>query len=158
MMEQPQYDATMPRPALNDDDIEFLLRERIVREVREILDQRRFLNEMATIGKPTSDKVIMIRMNDGGNVPHFHIMDSGSLGNEFETCVRFDSNRYFHHHGKEGVLNAKERKKLVKFLKAELGNGWTNWNYMVDAWNRNNSHLKIDPNTPMPDYSVILDG
>lgn len=96
-------------------------------------------------------------MNDGGNIPHFHVLDANSLGREFETCIRFDSNRYFHHHGKEGVLNSKQRRKLVDFLNQELMGGWTNWSYMVDSWNRNNSSQELPKDLEMPDYTTITE-
>ena len=157
-MFQPQFNPNKPKPRLNEDDIRLLIRRKVIETVEEVLDERRALNEMATIGSPCKGLVIMIRTNDGGNIPHFHIMDEATLGWQFETCIRFDSNKYFHHHGKEGVLNSKQRKQLMQFLSEDIGHGWTNWNYMVDFWNRNNSEMKLDPNIEMPDYSFIEDG
>lgn len=152
----PQYNSKI-RPKLNEDDINFLIKNTIIKSLRELEDENRFLNEMATIGKFTNELVIMVRMNDGGNLPHFHIVDNNSLGDEFHTCVRIDTNKYFHHTGKEDTLNSKQRKKLISFLKQDLGNNWTNWNVLVDLWNRNNSELTIPLNTEMPDYSEIND-
>ncbi|MBR1962255.1 MAG: hypothetical protein IKA26_04795, partial [Alistipes sp.] len=44
------------------------------------------LLEMAKVG-PLNDKlVIYIWTNDGGNIPHFHIVDKSTMGNEFHTC------------------------------------------------------------------------
>lgn len=115
-----------------------------------------FLNEMAQIGK-FNRYTAFVNTNDPGHIPHFHLWDSNSKGVSFHTRIKITSPEYFHHHGKEGVLNSKDRKELCEFLllPSEDGPVKTNWEVLLIEWNRNNSDNKVDPKTPMPDYSLL---
>ena len=42
-----------------------------------------------------------------GYIPYFHIKDTISNGKKFHTCVKIEKPEYFHHTGKERVLNSK---------------------------------------------------
>ena len=75
----------------------------------------KMLMEMASIGDLDNKLTIIIRMNDPGNIPHFHIVDKQTLGNKFHTCIKIETAEYFHHTGKEDVLNSKQRKLLVNY-------------------------------------------
>lgn len=111
----------------------------------------KMLLEMATIGNMDNTLCIIIRMNDAGNIPHFHIMDRSTLGSKFHTCIKIETPEYFHHTGKEDILNSKQRKSLVEFLKSSHRKG-TKWEMLVDLWNINNSTMIVDDNIDMPDY------
>lgn len=114
------------------------------------------LYEMAKIGR-FKNLYIYIWMNDGGNVPHFHISDSSNYpqNSNIEIAVKILSPEYFPHGGKyTDKLNSREIKALINFMnKSE--DGENNWKYLVKTWNRNNSGAKIPPNTPMPDYTQL---
>ena len=114
----------------------------------------KMLLEMATIGNMDNTLCIIIRMNDAGNIPHFHIMDRSTLGSKFHTCIKIETPEYFHHTGKEDILNSKQRKSLVEFLKSSHRKG-TKWEMLVDLWNINNSTMIVDDNIDMPDYTNI---
>lgn len=103
------------------------------------------------------DYEIFVLTNDSGKIPHFHISDSNTMGQKFHTCIRIDKAEYFHHTGKEDILNKKERKELVNFLNSKYRNrdNETNWSHLVDLWNDNNSDIELDDNTNMPDYINI---
>ena len=116
------------------------------------LQDERMLMEMASIGDIDSKLTIIIRMNDPGNVPHFHIVDKTTLGSKFHTCIKIESAEYFHHTGKEDVLNTKQRKLLVNYLSSTNRRDDLNWEYLVTTWNYNNSSVLVDENIPMPDY------
>ena len=110
------------------------------------------LYEMAQIG--TFNKyTIIVCTNDSGNIPHFHIIDSSTRGEEFHTCIKIEKPEYFHHSGKEGVLNSKQRKSLVDFLKNSFDEDTSNWEYLIMTWNANNSNMKLSKKMPMPDYT-----
>lgn len=118
--------------------------------------------EMARVGFISKNPLleIYIHTDDPGNIPHFHIRDyvrSGRSGNEFHTCIQFNSNKYFHHDGKEDVLNSSQRKELVEFLRSNYRGrkGYTNWNKLVDDWNDNNSNMNLEEDINMPDYTTI---
>ena len=118
-------------------------------------NNEKMIMEMASIGDIDSQLTIIIRMNDPGNIPHFHIVDKTTLGSKFHTCVKIESAEYFHHTGKEDVLNTKQRKSLVNYLSATNKRGLSNWEYLVTTWNYNNSNMNIDEELPMPDYTKL---
>lgn len=100
-----------------------------------------------------------IRTNDGGNLAHFHLEESGEDGKKFKTCIRLDEAKYFHHGPYTSVLNAKQRKQLKGFLSSpsKKDKGKTNWQVLVDEWNRNNSTTTLPSTLVMPDYSNIAE-
>lgn len=115
------------------------------------------LYEMAKIGR-FKNLYIYIWMNDGGNVPHFHISDSANYpqNSTIEISVKIQSAEYFPHGGKyEDKLNSKQKKELVKFLNSHTSLGVSNWKILIDTWNRNNSGMNIPISTPMPDYTQL---
>ena len=117
---------------------------------------RTVLDEMARVGNLDDKLEIYIRTNDSGNIPHMYIWDSGTFGQKFHTCVRLDKPEYFHHTGKEDILNSKQRKSLVECL--SLFNkrwGITNWKLLLMLWNDNNSKVVIDEDSKMPDYTLL---
>lgn len=108
---------------------------------------------------------IYIMTNDPGSVPHFHIRDAAMQGNEFETCIRIDTNQYFFHGKYKGVLNSKQRKDLAEFMEGpcKLGKYQNNYELSVDMWNLNNNsdviiYPKMDEsgNIVVPNYREIL--
>jgi hypothetical protein len=112
------------------------------------------LLEMAQIG--TFNKyTIIVWTNDSGNIPHFHIVDSSTRGKKFHTCIKIEKAEYFHHSGKEDVLNQKERKELMKFLNSNDKWGEQIWVVLLKEWERNNSNISIDINQTIPDYTNI---
>lgn len=119
------------------------------------LNNEKMILEMASIGDIDNKLTIIIRMNDPGNIPHFHIVDKVTLGDKFHTCIKIEIPEYFHHTGKEDVLNSKQRKLLVTYLSSEIKKGLSAWEYLVMTWNMNNSKMNIDANTPMPDYNNL---
>ena len=120
-----------------------------------INQEERYLMEMANIGSIDNKLVAIIRMNDPGNIPHFHIVDKATLGRDFHTCIKIESPEYFHHEGKEDVLNSKQRKNLNDFLKDKNELGVTNWKYLVTTWNINNSNKNVDKDIAQPDYTKL---
>lgn len=119
------------------------------------LSDERMLMELASIGDIDSKLTIIIRINDPGNIPHFHIVDKTTLGSKFHTCIKIETAEYFHHTGKEDTLNSKQRKLLVNYLSSSIKNGLSAWEYLVMTWNFNNSSINIDEDLPMPDYTKL---
>lgn len=110
--------------------------------------------EMARIGYTDDGFEVYVNTDDGGNIPHFHYRVKGSWDNH--TCIKLDKPEYFHHDGKESLLNSKQRKNLIQFLnRFDDEEGKTNWQILVIEWNRNNSNKKVDRNIPMPDYTKL---
>ena len=117
--------------------------------------QSKMLLEMAKVGPLNDELVIYIWTNDGGNIPHFHIVDKATMGNEFHTCVKIMSAEYFHHTGKEDVLNSKQKKTLMKFFTMSDKWGDNYWDIVLQEWNRNSSKIEVDRNLSTPDYTKL---
>lgn len=112
--------------------------------------------EMARIGFTEDGFEIYVHTDDAGNIPHFHYRDRTTVGQQFHTCIRLDKPEYFHHTGKEDVLNSKQKKNLIKFLNSKARSGWsTNFEKVIDEWNVNNSDVEISYDQPMPDYAKL---
>lgn len=111
--------------------------------------------EMARVGYLDSELEIYVHTNDPGNIPHFHVRDVETRGSKFHTCIEIKTNKYFHHTGKEDVLNSHQRKELHKFLKSKDKYGEENWIVLIKEWNRNNSDMEIDIKQKMPDYKNL---
>lgn len=113
--------------------------------------------EMALVGHTEDNLEILVRTNDPGKLPHFHIIDKNKKFNN-EGCIRIDIPEYFDHGGKTMHLNSKQRKDLIDFLNKPYRNkklNITNWDYLVLLWNDNNSDIEIDDNVEMPDYNLL---
>lgn len=129
-----------------------------MKDLKEHLDfelNERFFFEMAQIGGIDNNLIAYVRSNDPGNIPHFHIVDKSTLGTKFHTCVKIESPEYFHHTGKEGVLNSKQRKSLVNFLNSLTPLEISHWEFLLLTWNTNNSNKKLRMDLPMPDYTKL---
>lgn len=123
------------------------------------------LDEMAEICTVNNVLYLYIRINDAGNVPHFHFRDLSCSDREIRSgkadgTIKLLEPEYFPHGGKyEKKLKNSQIKELIKFLnkpftKFKRFTG-TNWEYIVSMWNGNNSVMNIDEDTPMPDYTKL---
>lgn len=115
---------------------------------------------MAAVGTVKGNYEIYVNTNDGGEHPHFHYRKKNNW-NEFHTCIMIESAEYFHHNGKEDVLNSDQRKELVKFLNSKVtiarysDKFINNWELICFLWDMNNSNRLIDDATEMPDYKML---
>lgn len=133
-------------------DIYKISKERFYEILRENM-----LLEMARVGFIDGDYEVYIHTDDPGNIPHFHIWDTETRGQNFHTCIKIAAPEYFHHTGKEDFLNSKLKKALIIFLQAKSKNKRynTNWEYLVSMWNDNNSSINIPEDIIMPDYMKL---
>lgn len=107
---------------------------------------------------PQTHRKIVVRTNDGGDIPHFHIVDVNTEGKEFSACVEIEKASYFKHGMYNGTLNSRDRKALDAFLRIiPRKSRITNWHRVVNEWNRNNSRRKIGDAAIMPDYRRLCD-
>ena len=127
------------------------LREHIVFSLN---DEHKILTEMSQVG--TFNKyTILVWTNDLGNIPHFHIVDTSTLGRSFHSCVKIELPEYFHHEGKTDTLNSRQRKALVDFLEKPFDEDTSNWEYLIMTWNINGSGKRLSKKMPIPDYTNI---
>ena len=129
--------------------------ERFLMKAKILLNEDSLM-EMATVGE-IKGYTIIVWMNDNGNIPHFHVVDSNTLGKQFHTCIEIQQPKYFHHNGKEDVLNSKLRKELMSFFSAKDPDGVfsTNWDALLYEWNKNNRRKTVDRSLPLPDYTQL---
>ncbi len=115
--------------------------------------------EMARVGITEDNLDIIIRTDDPGKIPHFHIIDRNNKDKRpNEGCIRIDKAEYFSHGNKTMTLNSQQRRQLVKFLNIAPDKSKhysTNWDLLVDMWNLNNSDIQIPEGTEMPDYTQL---
>lgn len=117
-----------------------------------ISDNTDMLLEMARVGDMDSKLAIYIRSNDPGNIPHFHIVDQATMGDKFHTCIKIETAEYFHHTGKEDILNAKQKKSLMEFFSKSDKWGDNYWDIVLQEWNRNNSKVEVNRKLKTPNY------
>ena len=135
----------------------------VEKSVKQLLERRELLDEMARVGYMGKKKEfeIYVRTDDPGRIPHFHVRDSSTQGKEFEACVELKTNRYFSHGKYNDKLNTSQRKQLAQFM--ESPNEYFPNNYMatIYAWNTNNSSEKVEPakddegNIIVPNYRIL---
>lgn len=108
---------------------------------------------------------VQLGEDEGHNIPHFHL-DNGEIGNKKKkTAVMLNIPYYFLHGDKTYILNSKEKKLFVLWLKSKprkiiKGNEdekgelpKTNWENLKNMWNKYYPQAKI--NCPMPNYSLL---
>ncbi len=124
------------------------------------MDNQSLVNEMARVGDFNIELEVYVRTDEGGNVPHFHIRDKSSRGKAFHTCVQIRQPAYFHHDGKEGVLDSTQKTALVEFLRSKptrTKRFSTFWEVILTLWNLSGSAIAVDEDQPMPDYANLAD-
>jgi len=125
--------------------------------LEEICLREDMLLEMARVGFIGDEYEVFIHTNDPGHIPHFHMWDKATRGQNFHTCIRIDKPEYFYHTGKEGKLNSKIKKALMLFLTSPHKNKRysNNWEYMLSMWNDNNSTTFVSESSPIPNYVLL---
>lgn len=114
---------------------------------------------MARAGFTKDNYEVYVNTEDGGNIPHFHYRLKSDW-NKFHTCIRLDSPEYFHHNGKEDVLNSSQKKNLQKFLSSQVtlsrykGKFENNFELLCFLWDINNSNVQSD-DWALPDYTTL---
>ena len=93
------------------------------------------------------------------------IRDTSTRGQEFDTCVMLETNKYFLHNGHVDKMNSKMCKAFDDFMRQPSRNVHyrNNYEHAVNLWNDNNSEAYIqikedeDGNIIMSDYKHIFE-
>ena len=125
------------------------LRRLISDAVRDAINELKHpIVEMARVGYigKKNDYEVYIHTNDMGHIPHFHLRDAATQGEEFETCIQLKDNKYFLHGRYTSIANNSLRNAIAKFMESEsrIVKGKTNYEIAVEAWNLNNSSSNIE--------------
>ena len=119
--------------------------------------RRQNIEGMARIGFTPDNYEVYVDTDDGEKIPHFHYKLKTDW-NKFHTCIQIEKPEYFHHTGKESVLNSKQIRLLTRFLKSPVALSQyaekfsSNFELIIFLWNINNSDVIVDPEAKIPDY------
>lgn len=133
------------------------------RKVLEDLAELAQAKEIARIGFIGDELEVYVRTDDARNVPHVHVRDIESKGDDFEICVQLLKNAYYPCEFYADKLDSVRLKAFAEFMEAPCRNERyaTNYEYAVDMWNDNNSSAEIqvvrnpDGMVVIPDYRNI---
>ena len=122
------------------------------------------IKDVARVGIFDNNYDILVCTDDTGYIPHVHIIDRGTKGNEFDCCVQLGTNAYFSHGKHKDVMPTKMRQDFYNFMCQPSRNVHYRNNYeaAVNLWNDNNSssyvQIKEDKNGNIivPDYRTIM--
>lgn len=119
-------------------------------------DREYELWEMASCGH-VNGLYLVIYSNDAGNIPHFHVYNNQNpKKSTLDACLKLETPEYFKHGHHVDILNSKQIRTLIKFLKSEMYPGMTYWQQLINNWNLNNSLYDIPHNMKMPDYMSLI--
>ena len=114
---------------------------------------------MAQVGM-IDEYEVFVNTNDGGNIPHFHFRNAKDW-RKFHTCICIDKPEYFHHTGKEDVLNSLMKRKLEEFMRSPVvlsrykDKFKNNWEVVCFMWDINNSSMMLSEDLTQPDYRML---
>lgn len=112
---------------------------------------------MARVGFTSDSYEVYVNTDDSGKIPHFHYRLKNDW-NKFHTCIKIECPEYFLHTGKESVLNSKQIRSLIRFLKSPVSLSQyrekfsSNFELIIFLWNINNSDVIVNPEMRIPDY------
>ena len=140
-----------------------MIREGIHEEI--IAMKQKQLNEMARVGIMNNIYDVIVYTDDRGYIPHVHIIDRTTKGEEFNCCVRLEVNRYFKHGSHQDEFNSSQCKLFNDFMHQPCRSPKyrNNYEFAVEMWNANNSNSYVqiteDENGDiiMPNYDIIND-
>lgn len=119
---------------------------------------------VARVGFIGEDFDVIIYTDDVEIIPHIHIIDRGTGGKEFNSCVMLERSQYFTHGVHTDVFNSKQMKDFNEFMNQPCRSPKyrNNYEFAVEMWNANNSSSYVqiaedkNGNVIVPDYTDIL--
>ena len=137
-------------------------KEKFLMNLKEIVDKA--LTEERN-GNDFLEFNIQLGESEGENIPHFHL-DNGEIGKKKKkTAIRLDMPFYFLHGDKTYILNSKEKKLFVLWIKSKpkkivKGNEQdgelpqNNWENLRNMWNNYYPQAKINC-SDTPNYNLL---
>lgn len=111
--------------------------------------------EIVKIGMLNPTHIVWVRSDDSCNIPCFYVSDSATGGRKFNATICIECNRYLKHRRAKSELTQEMRNQLIDFLKKTNKKGLSNWEFLVDTWNRNHPKIIIPEECEMTDYTEI---
>lgn len=151
----------MAKISITEKELKGIIKESLDNVIGEIRSAR--LDEMARVGFINGEFEVYVWTDDPGNIPHVHVRDTNSRGENYETCVKLENNEYFLLGHYKDRMNSSMRKAFNAFMNAPCNNKryQNNYEFAVDMWNSNNSSNEVnaeydkDENIIVPDYTFI---
>lgn len=155
----------------DEDIVNFILRLEqdvpLVKEYFRVL--YKYNEEIARIGYfGENDKYeVYVKTDDEMSIPHFHIRDSETKGERFETCISIETNCYCLHGTYKDLLTPEQQALLTDYMISFSPYNLyrfpftRNYERIAEAWNMNNDGnqviLKYDDGDDViiPDYAHI---
>ena len=137
-------------------------KEKFLMNLKEIVDKA--LTEERN-GNDFLEFNVQLGESEGENIPHFHL-DNGEIGKKKKkTAIRLDMPYYFLHGDKTYILNSKEKKLFVLWIKSKpkkivKGNEQdgelpqNNWENLRNMWNNYYPQAKINC-SDTPNYNLL---
>lgn len=99
-------------------ELKKIISETIVSTLRSMNENKR-LDEMARVGFLDNKArfEVYVRTDDRGFIPHVHIWDSATNGEDFDCCVKLETNEYFPHGHHTDKMNSKMCKAFNEFMR-----------------------------------------
>lgn len=136
-----------------------LTEEQLLNIIRGVVSDDSHLMEYARVGFMDNGLEVYVMTDDPGHIPHFHLRDIATKGQEFDTCIEIMRNKYFIHGHHMSKLNGRGKKMLAEFMEAKCPNTKYENNYelTVDMWNMNNSSMNVEyvKGQPIPNYREL---
>lgn len=109
------------------------------------------MKEVKVIGTTADKFQIYVDSSSHCKIPHFHC----SKRKGFDAALSFINGEYVFHDNALDVLETNEINNLIKFMRnKDINSNQTNWQVLLDSWNKNNPRCQIDGNR-MPNYSYL---
>ena len=115
-------------------------------------------SDFARIGDIDDNLEVSVGSRNGELLPHFHVWDKGTRGENFHVRIEIGRNAYFGYGRNDAVLDFRQRKMLVDFLnrKPQRTDAFSShWDAILTLWNLSDSAIVVDETLPTPDYSTI---
>ena len=94
--------------------------------------------------------------NEGDRIPHFHFKFE-KHGRIYDGCIQICASKYFIHGNHKDTLTSKESLLLDKWLGLNhRGTDKTNWQFIVELWNKSKDNQYKVYLKKQPDYSTII--
>lgn len=125
--------------------------------------------EIARIGYmgENDEYEVYVKTDDEMPIPHFHVRDSETKGERFETCISIETNSYCLHGTYRDLLSTEQQALLADYMISYTPYNLykfpfaRNYERVAEAWNMNNDEnkvaLKYDSGEKViiPDYECI---
>ena len=155
-------------PKFNTDDINYLIGKRIINNPEELsIKDWNLIDGYEYICKlHNGDYTVIVIYSDGGNEPHFHIVDTETMGDKFDSAIKILSPDYYTH--SDNDAQDKLTLEIANELNETFHDPWadgfylTKWQTCLKLFTKEfhpdekYKKFNITLNTKQPDYTKLI--